>query len=73
MLVELVLFVLLEEKLVDSLRMFIYHIKWVLMQQDSLHSPLPMGTFCSRKCLSCVDVVGGDELSSHMLGREYRF
>lgn len=73
MLVELVLFVLLEEKLVDSSSVFIYHTKWVLMQQDSLHSPFSMGTFCSMKCLSCVYVVGGDELISHMLGREYRF
>lgn len=60
---ELVLFVLLEEKMVDSLSMFIYHTKWVLIQQDRLHSPFSMGTFCSRKCLGCVHVVGGDEVN----------
>ena len=67
MLVELVLFVLLEEKMVDSLSVFIYHTKWVLIQQDSLHSPFSMGTFFSRKFLGCVHVIGGDGVNqSHV-------
>lgn len=64
---------LVGEKIVDSLSVFIYHTKWVLIQQDSLHSPFSMGTFFSGNSRLCVHVVGGDGVNQSHARQEYRF